>query len=154
MDPKIPTSERLELLGRKQASWKDPILLSSLTIPLAGQCRIPRYWVEQSPNWEFCGGIFVRAYMPQLQTGLGVFDHEDPFATSFQNIDVLHINSAVSDVPSWTLRFNTEFTVFAVDPSQDLLVLVEKVYLLELHWYGFLLSLLSDSPGSIPFIKL
>ena len=100
----LTTSERLDLLKRYEASWKN------------------LEWNEHNP------------IPPPLRGWLGVSDSYGNVLAcrsggEFYTIDFIQLPSRLRGIPmqQWTLRFDFEVREFGVDSSQDLLVVVEEV---------------------------
>ena len=96
----LTTSERLDLLRKYEASWKNIEWNEHNTIPSR-----PREGV-----WEFYGNVWAHSQGSEA-------------------IEFVQLPSRLRGIPmrQWTLRFDFEVRDFSMDPSQDLLVMVENV---------------------------
>jgi hypothetical protein len=93
----LATSERLELLRRYEASWKNIEWSEHNTIV--------------SPDghlWEFYGNVWAHS-------------------RGSDAIEFVQLPSRIRGIPmrQWTLRFDFSVRDFSMDPSQDLLVTIE-----------------------------
>ena len=100
----LTTSERLDLLRRYEASWKNLEWSEHNTIP--------------SPLRVF---EITRNYYGNVLAWMSGREGE--------TIDFIQLPSRLRNIPmrQWTLRFDFEVREFGVDSSQDLLVTVESV---------------------------
>ena len=93
----LTTSERLELLRRYEASWKNNEWIEHHTIPY-----------PQGTTWEFYGNVWGHT-------------------RGSDAIDFVQLPSRLRGISlrQWTLEFDFDVQHFTMDPSQDLLVTVE-----------------------------
>ena len=93
----LTTSERLELLRRYEASWKNIEWSEHHTIPY-----------PQGTTWEFYGNVWGHVRGSNI-------------------IDFIQLPSRLRGISlrQWTLRFDFDVQHFSMDPSQDLLVTIE-----------------------------
>ena len=93
------TSERLKLLRRYEASWKNILWNEHNTIlsPVGGV-------------WELYGNVWAHS-------------------RGSDTIDFVQLPSRLRGIPmrQWTLTFDFAVRDFSMDPSQDLLAAIEKV---------------------------
>ena len=96
----LTASERLELLRRYEASWKNIEWSEHHTIPF-----------PEGMAWEFYGNVW---------------GHSN---SGNDAIDFVQLPSRLRGIPlrQWTLRFDFDVLDFSMDPSQDLLVTVESL---------------------------
>ena len=94
----LTTSERLELLRRYETSWKNIEWSEHHTIPY-----------PQGMAWEFYGNVWGHS-------------------RGSDAIDFVQLPSRLRGISlrQWTLRFNFDVRHFSMDPSQDLLVTIER----------------------------
>ncbi|KAI9445330.1 hypothetical protein H4582DRAFT_910180 [Lactarius indigo] len=90
--------ERLELLRKYEASWKNLEWNEHTTIPL-----------PVGPLWELYGNVWAHS-------------------RGSDAIEFIQIPSRLRGIPmrQWTLRFDYDLRDFGMDPSQDLLVIIEN----------------------------
>jgi hypothetical protein len=98
----LTTSERLELLRRYEASWKNFEWSEYNTV----HCLQGPGW-----HWDFIGNVWAH------HRGIDA-------------IDIVQLPSRLRGIPmrQWTLRFDFPVGQFSMDPSQDLLVMIENNY--------------------------
>jgi hypothetical protein len=94
----VTTSERLELLRRYEASWKNIEWNEHTTIP-SGRGGV----------WELYGNVWAHSKERDV-------------------IEFVQLPSRIRGVPKrqWTLKFGFAVRDFSMDPSQDLLVTTEN----------------------------
>ena len=98
----LTTSERLELLRRYEASWKNFEWSEKKTLDYPSPHR-------DGPTFEFYGTVCAH--------GRGR-----------DAIDFVQLPSRLRGIPmrQWTITFDFEVCDFSADPSQDLLVIIEN----------------------------
>jgi hypothetical protein len=102
----LTTSERLELLRSYEASWKNLEWSEYNTVSY-----------PEGRAWEFYGNVWAHS-------------------RGSNAIDFVQLPSRLRGIPmqQWTLRFDIDVRDFSMDPSQDLLVIIETLrYLHRLH---------------------
>jgi hypothetical protein len=94
----LTTPKRLELLRSYEASWKKVDWSEHNTI----HSPVDHVWEFYGNVWAYCRGADA--------------------------IDFVQLPSRLRGIPmrQWTLRFDFAVRDFSMDPSQDLLVMVEK----------------------------
>ncbi|GBE81509.1 hypothetical protein BKA93DRAFT_822641 [Sparassis latifolia] len=109
-EAKLAVGDRLKLLKQSQETWKDfDFKLKKLIEP--GKA------VNQ---WAFCGGVLVLTYLDDnTQTTNRNYQY-------FDNIMVCYVRSGGPEPEFETCCFDETFTDFAMDPSQDLIVLWDR----------------------------
>jgi len=97
----LTTSERLELLRRYEASWKNFEWSEQNT-----------YVYPHEPTWEFYGNVWAHS-------------------RGRDAIDFVQMPSRLRGIPirQWTISFDFEVRHFSMDPAQDLLVIIENTYM-------------------------
>ena len=98
----LTTSERLELLRRYEASWETFEWSEKNTLD---------YPSPHGPSWEFYGNVSVRRRGKDA-------------------IDFVQLPSGLRGIPmrQWTITFDFIIGHFSMDPSQDLLVIIENTF--------------------------
>ena len=94
----LSTSERLELLRRYEASWKNFEWSEHNTVDYS-----------HGPAWEFYGNVWGHS-------------------RGSDAIDFVQLPSRLRGISlrQWTLRFDFDVRDFSMDPSQDLLVTIKN----------------------------
>lgn len=101
--------ERLWALRLTEQAWQNIVWREKELIPTG--C--------DNAMWDVCSGHLAWAYLEEPSPAKAAAGLRDTLA-------VLDLNSDEQESPSWTLEFDRPFLSFAMDPGQDLLVVVEK----------------------------
>ena len=98
----LTTSERLELLRRYEVSWETFEWSEKNTLDYPSLHR---------PSWEFYGNVCAHRRGKDA-------------------IDFLQLPSGLRGIPmcQWTITFDFTIGHFSMDPSQDLLVIIENTF--------------------------
>lgn len=114
----LTTSDRLFRLREREADWAALRWRSSWNIPVDKWYKF----------WELCGGLFVgtcyadRAGAKDILEQLAVIRHH---IYAFNTIDIFELEPGVETGPTRQVSLENTFRDFAIDPGQDLLVLLE-----------------------------
>jgi hypothetical protein len=97
----LTTSERLELLRSYEAAWKNLEWSQHHTFS---------YLMVPSSDWKLCGNVWAHS-------------------KGSNAIDFVQLPSRLRGIPmrQWSLRFDFGVRDFSMDPSQDLLVIIEII---------------------------
>ncbi|KAI9513051.1 hypothetical protein F5148DRAFT_972382 [Russula earlei] len=95
----LTTSERLSLLKSYEASWKDMDWSAQISLPVA-----------EGGLWEFYGNVWAHS-------------------TGIDTIEFVQLPSRLRGISlrQWTVRLDFAPRDFGIDPSQDLLVTIERI---------------------------